>query len=97
MDFELPETAQMVRDGVAAVAAKYDNAYWSRCEEEHRFPDEIFADLGKGGWLGLSIPEVARRLGYNPSSIRKLSCRIVNRLQRQMAVDLEPPAGPRKE
>lgn len=57
MDFDLPETAQMVREGVAAVAAKYDNAYWSRCEEEHRFPDEVFEDLGKGGWLGLSIPE----------------------------------------
>ncbi|MFL6157980.1 MAG: acyl-CoA dehydrogenase family protein [Marmoricola sp.] len=57
MDFNLPESAIAVRDGVAAVAAKYDNAYWSRCEEEHRFPDEVFADLGRGGWLGLSIPE----------------------------------------
>ncbi|RNL78385.1 acyl-CoA dehydrogenase family protein [Nocardioides marmorisolisilvae] len=57
MDFDLPETALAVRDGVAAVAAKYDNAYWSRCEEEHRFPDEVFKDLGDGGWLGLCIPE----------------------------------------
>jgi acyl-CoA dehydrogenase len=57
MDFDLPDTALAVREGVAAVAAKYDNAYWSRCEEEHRFPDEVFADLGKGGWLGLCIPE----------------------------------------
>ena len=57
MDFDLPETALAVRDGVAAVAAKYDNAYWSRCEEEHRFPDELFKDLGDGGWLGLCIPE----------------------------------------
>ena len=38
MDFDLPDTAVAVRDGVAAVAAKYDHAYWSRCEEEHRFP-----------------------------------------------------------
>ncbi|MET3962708.1 acyl-CoA dehydrogenase [Marmoricola sp. OAE513] len=57
MDFNLPESAIAVRDGVAAVAAKYDNAYWSRCEEEHRFPDEVFKDLGDGGWLGLCIPE----------------------------------------
>jgi acyl-CoA dehydrogenase len=57
MDFDLPETALAVREGVAAVAAKYDNAYWSRCEEEHRFPDEVFKDLGDGGWLGLCIPE----------------------------------------
>lgn len=57
MDFNLPESALAVRDGVAAVAAKYDHAYWSRCEEEHRFPDEVFRDLGQGGWLGLCIPE----------------------------------------
>ncbi len=57
MDFNLPESALAVREGVAAVAAKYDHAYWSRCEEEHRFPEEVFSDLGDGGWLGLCIPE----------------------------------------
>jgi acyl-CoA dehydrogenase len=57
MDFNLPDSALAVREGVAAVAAKYDNAYWSRCEEDHRFPDEVYRDLAEGGWLGLSIPE----------------------------------------
>jgi acyl-CoA dehydrogenase len=57
MDFELPDTAVAVRDGVAAVAAKYDHAYWSRCEEEHRFPQEAYDDLATGGWLGLAVPE----------------------------------------
>lgn len=57
MDFDLPESALAVRDGVAAVAARYDHAYWSRCEEEHRFPQEVFDDLGQGGWFGLCIPE----------------------------------------
>jgi acyl-CoA dehydrogenase len=57
MDFELPDTAIAVRDGVAAVAAKYDNAYWSRCEEEHKFPQEAYDDLASGGWLGLAVPE----------------------------------------
>lgn len=57
MDFDLPESALAVREGVAAVAAKYDHAYWSRCEEEHRFPQEIFDDLGQGGWFGLCVPE----------------------------------------
>ena len=57
MDFDLPETAVAVREGVAAVAAKYDHAYWSRCEEEHRFPQEVFDDLGAGGWFGLCVPE----------------------------------------
>ena len=57
MDFELPDTAIAVRDGVAAVAAKYDNAYWSRCEEDHRFPQEAYDDLAAGGWFGLAVPE----------------------------------------
>lgn len=57
MDFDLPDTALAVRDGVAALAAKYDNAYWSRCEEEHRFPREVYDDLAAGGWLGLAVPE----------------------------------------
>ena len=57
MDFELPDTALAVRDGVAAVAAKYDNAYWSRCEEDHRFPQEAYDDLAAGGWFGLAVPE----------------------------------------
>lgn len=57
MDFNLPESALAVREGVAAVAAKYDHAYWSRCEEEHRYPIEAYDDLAQGGWFGLAIPE----------------------------------------
>lgn len=57
MDFDLPETAVAVRDGVAAVAAKYDHAYWSRCEGEHRFPSGAWADLAAGGWIALCVPE----------------------------------------
>lgn len=57
MDFDLPESALAVREGVGAVAARYDNAYWSRCEEEHRFPQEVFDELASGGWFGLCVPE----------------------------------------
>ncbi|HEX9945072.1 MAG TPA: sigma-70 family RNA polymerase sigma factor [Thermoanaerobaculia bacterium] len=37
--------------------------------------------------LGLSTSEVARQLGYCPSSIRKLTCRAMARLQRWAASD----------
>ena len=57
MDFNLPESALAVRDGVARVAQKYDHAYWSRCDEEKRFPQEVWDDLAAGGWIGLAIPE----------------------------------------
>jgi RNA polymerase sigma factor (sigma-70 family) len=39
--------------------------------------------------VGLDTTEVARRLGYNPSSIRKLTSRSLARLQKQVAA---PPA-----
>jgi acyl-CoA dehydrogenase len=57
VDFDLPESALAVRDGVAAVAAKYDHRYWSECEEQHRFPTEAWRDLAEGGWIGLCVPE----------------------------------------
>lgn len=57
MDFDLPETAVAVREGVAAVAAKYDHHYWSECEDQHRFPAEAWRDLADGGWIGLCVPE----------------------------------------
>ncbi|GEP35671.1 acyl-CoA dehydrogenase [Nocardioides szechwanensis] len=57
MDFDLPDSALAVRDGVAAIAAKYDHHYWSACEEDHRFPSEAWKDLADGGWIGLSVPE----------------------------------------
>lgn len=39
--------------------------------------------------MGLSTAEVARRLGYCPSSIRKLTCRSMARLQRWATTDPE--------
>ena len=57
MDFTLPETALAVREGVARAVSDYDHAYWSACEEEHRFPTEAWQSLGDGGWLGLCVPE----------------------------------------
>jgi acyl-CoA dehydrogenase len=57
MDFTLPDSALAVRDGVAKVASRYGHDYWSRCDDEHRFPWELWQDLAEGGWIGLGIPE----------------------------------------
>lgn len=57
MDFTLPDTAQAVQEGVRAIGARYNHTYWSRLEEEHRFPWEAWRDLADGGWLGLTVPE----------------------------------------
>lgn len=57
MDFTLPESAQAVRRGIADICSRYDMDYWQRCEAEKRWPEEVWAELAKGGWLGLAVPE----------------------------------------
>jgi len=56
MDFNLPDTAIAVRDGVSRIGARYDAAYWDRCDQDKRWPEEVWAQLAKGGWLGLCVP-----------------------------------------
>ena len=41
--------------------------------------------------VGLDTAEVARRLGYNPNSIRKLTSRSLARLQKQVAATPDDP------
>jgi acyl-CoA dehydrogenase len=48
---------ELVREGVAAVCARFDDAYWSRLDAEHRFPWELYEALADGGWVGIAIPE----------------------------------------
>ncbi|HET6503106.1 MAG TPA: acyl-CoA dehydrogenase family protein [Amycolatopsis sp.] len=57
MDFDLPESALAVRDGVAAVGSRYGLDYWDRCDAEKRWPEEVWRDLIDGGWLALAVPE----------------------------------------
>jgi acyl-CoA dehydrogenase len=57
VDFTLPESALAVQRGVADICARYDLDYWQRCESEKRWPVEVWAELAKGGWLGLAVPE----------------------------------------
>ncbi|HEX2316983.1 MAG TPA: acyl-CoA dehydrogenase family protein [Thermomonospora sp.] len=57
MDFDLPESAVAVREGVRAIAEKYDQAYWDRCDTGKRWPEEVWRELVAGGWTALAIPE----------------------------------------
>ncbi|MDH2426230.1 acyl-CoA/acyl-ACP dehydrogenase [Sphaerisporangium sp. TRM90804] len=57
MDFTLPETAREVQRGVGDICSRFDMDYWQRCETEKRWPEEVWSELAKGGWLGLAVPE----------------------------------------
>lgn len=56
MDFELTEAQQQIRAQARALAARFDDAYWRRCDGEHRFPWEFYNAFAEAGWLGIAIP-----------------------------------------
>jgi len=57
MDFELTAAQQQVRTEARALAGRFDNAYWRRCDSEHAFPWEFYQAFADAGWLGIAIPE----------------------------------------
>ncbi len=57
MDFAIAREHQEIIEAVDRVCAAFDDAYWSRCDQEHRFPWDFYNAMAKGGWLGIAIPE----------------------------------------
>lgn len=57
MDFQLTEDQETIRKAVAGLLRDFDDAYWTRKDQQHEFPDEFYAAVAGGGWLGLTIPE----------------------------------------
>jgi acyl-CoA dehydrogenase len=47
----------LIAEGVRAVCAGFDDAYWRACDSEHRFPWEFYERLAAGGWVGIALPE----------------------------------------
>ncbi|MBI2759875.1 MAG: acyl-CoA/acyl-ACP dehydrogenase [Chloroflexi bacterium] len=60
MDFELTEEQRAIREQARALAGKFDDVYWRRCDSEHTFPWEFYHAFAEAGWLGIAIP---RELG----------------------------------
>ena len=46
-----------IRDAVANVCRRFDDDYWSACDQEHRFPWDFYTAMAEGGWVGIAIPE----------------------------------------
>ncbi|RVT96160.1 acyl-CoA dehydrogenase [Rhodovarius crocodyli] len=57
MDFELSDDQQAIRDGVAALCQRFNDAYWLEREETHSFPQDFYAAVAEAGFLGICIPE----------------------------------------
>ncbi|MGC9542117.1 acyl-CoA dehydrogenase family protein [Streptomyces sp. UG1] len=57
MDFELTEDQETIRKAVAGLLRDFDDRYWMEKDRDHAFPEEFYAVVAGGGWLGIAIPE----------------------------------------
>jgi acyl-CoA dehydrogenase len=55
--FNLNTEQRAIRDGVAAVCARFGDEYWAKCDDEERFPKEFHKAMAQDGWLGVTMPE----------------------------------------
>jgi acyl-CoA dehydrogenase len=45
-----------IREGVRALCAQFEPAYWRKLDEEQRYPEEFVKALTEAGWLAALIP-----------------------------------------
>ncbi|MGH8392498.1 MAG: acyl-CoA dehydrogenase family protein, partial [Pseudomonas sp.] len=51
------EELNAIREGVRALCAEFDAAYWRKVDEEKGFPEAFVKALTDAGWLSAMIPE----------------------------------------
>ncbi|MEU3619236.1 acyl-CoA dehydrogenase family protein [Streptomyces sp. NPDC006872] len=71
MDFELTEDQNTIRKAVAGLLKDFDDRYWMEKDQAHAFPEEFYAAVADGGWLGVTIPEAygGHGLGITEASL----------------------------
>jgi acyl-CoA dehydrogenase len=57
MHFALSPDQDAVRDAVARICARFDDAFWLAKDRDGGFPDELHQALARDGWLGICMPE----------------------------------------
>jgi acyl-CoA dehydrogenase len=56
MNFEESEERRAIREGVRAVASRFEDGYWLARDEDGKFPYEFHRAMAEGGWLGITMP-----------------------------------------
>jgi acyl-CoA dehydrogenase len=56
VDFALSDEQSAIRDGVAAVVRRFDDAYWLARDEDGEFPHAFHRAMAEAGWLGITMP-----------------------------------------
>jgi len=57
MDFREDNDVEAITEAVSALCARFDDDYWSKCDQEHRFPWDFYRCMAESGWVGIALPE----------------------------------------
>ncbi|MDF1715881.1 MAG: acyl-CoA/acyl-ACP dehydrogenase [Antarcticimicrobium sp.] len=57
MDFDLTEEQRAIRDAVAKICSRFDDAYWLERERTGTFPEDFAAEIAKGGFYGVTMED----------------------------------------
>jgi acyl-CoA dehydrogenase len=57
MDLTPDVDHEAIVEAVDAVCARFDDVYWSGCDQRHEFPWEFYHSMAEGGWVGIVLPE----------------------------------------
>ena len=57
MDFRSDRDQESIRDAIAGICTRFDDAYWLKKDKEGGFPNDFYKALAEAGWLGICMPE----------------------------------------
>ena len=64
MNFDYTDDQKAIREGVRAVASRFDDRYWLARDDDGKFPLEFHRAMAEGGWLGITMPTGVRRIRH---------------------------------
>jgi len=57
MNFDMTSEQEAIRDAIARICERFDEAYWLRKDREGGFPQDFYDAMAKDGWLGICTAE----------------------------------------
>jgi acyl-CoA dehydrogenase len=57
VDFTLGPELESIRQQAGRLCERFDDEYWSACDEKHEFPWEFYRAFAEQGWIGILVPE----------------------------------------
>jgi acyl-CoA dehydrogenase len=56
LDISLSDEHRAIDENVGRICARFDDAYWTECDQTPRFPEEFYRAMAEAGWLGITMP-----------------------------------------